>query len=44
MMEHDTKIIMENKTLTEKKRDFQLKNIELTRENFEALFDEAKAQ
>lgn len=42
MLEHDTKIIMENATLTEKKREFQLKNIELNRENFEALFDEAK--
>ena len=42
MLEHDRKIIMENKTFTEKKRDFQLKNIELNRENFEALFDEAK--
>ncbi len=42
MLEHDTKIIMENKTFTEKKREFQLKNIELNRENFEALFDEAK--
>jgi tryptophan 2,3-dioxygenase len=42
MLEHDKKIIMENATLTEKKREFQLKNIELTRENFEALFDEAK--
>jgi len=42
MLENDTKIIMENATLTEKKREFQLRNIELNRENFEALFDEAK--
>ncbi|MEO8514136.1 MAG: tryptophan 2,3-dioxygenase family protein, partial [Ignavibacteria bacterium] len=42
MLEHDTRSIMENKTFTEKKREFQLKNIELNRENFEALFDEAK--
>ncbi len=42
MLEHDTKIIMENATLTEKKREFQLRNIELNRENFEALFDENK--
>lgn len=42
MLEHDRNIILENKTLTEKKRDFQMRNIELTRENFEALFDEQK--
>lgn len=42
MLEHDTKIILENATMTEKKREFQLRNIELNRENFEALFDEAK--
>lgn len=42
MLEHDKKIIEENKTLTEKKREFQLKNIELTRENYQALFDETK--
>lgn len=42
MMENDRKIILENKTLTEKKREFQLKNIELTKENFDALFDEQK--
>lgn len=42
MLEHDKNIIMENQTLTEKKREFQLKAIELTRENFEALFDENK--
>lgn len=42
MMKHDKEIVMNNKTLTEKKREFQLKNIELTRENFEALFEEEK--
>ncbi|KXK50762.1 MAG: Tryptophan 2,3-dioxygenase [Chlorobi bacterium OLB5] len=42
MLEHDKNIIIENKTLTEKKREFQLKNIELTRENFDALFDDKK--
>jgi tryptophan 2,3-dioxygenase len=42
MLEHDRDIIVNNPTLTEKKRDFQIKNIELTRENYDALFDEAK--
>lgn len=42
MLANDRNIIMENQTLTEKKREFQLKAIELTRENFEALFDENK--
>lgn len=42
MMEHDRNIILNNKTLTETKREFQLKNIVLTKENFEALFDDAK--
>lgn len=42
MLENDRNIIMNNATLTDKKREFQLKNIELTRENFEALFDELK--
>lgn len=42
MLEGDRNIIMENNTLTEKKREFQLKAIELNRENFEALFDENK--
>lgn len=42
MLEHDKNIINSNQTLSEKKKDFQLKNIELTRENFEALFDENK--
>ncbi len=42
MLEQDKNIILENNTLTEKKREFQLKNIELNRENFEALFDESK--
>lgn len=42
MMKHDKEIVMNNKTLTEKKREFQLKNIELTKENFEALFNEEK--
>jgi tryptophan 2,3-dioxygenase len=42
MMEHERNIILNNKTLTETKREFQLKNILLTKENFEALFDEAK--
>jgi tryptophan 2,3-dioxygenase len=42
MMTHDRDIVISNKTLTEKKREFQLKNIELTIENFAALFDEKK--
>ena len=42
MLEHDRNIILNNKTLTETKREFQLKNIELTKQNFEALFDESK--
>ena len=42
MLEEETKIIMENATLTEKKRELQLKNIKLNIENFEALFDEQK--
>ena len=42
MLEHDKNIIEENKTLTEKKREYQLKQITLTRLNYDALFDEAK--
>jgi tryptophan 2,3-dioxygenase len=42
MLEHDRNIIMENHTLTEKKKEFQVRNIDLTKENFEALFDEEK--
>jgi tryptophan 2,3-dioxygenase len=42
MMENERNIIIGNKTLSEKKREFQLKNVEMTRENFEALFDENK--
>jgi tryptophan 2,3-dioxygenase len=42
MLEHDRNIILNNKTLTEKKRDFQLKNTDLTRQSFEALFDQNK--
>jgi tryptophan 2,3-dioxygenase len=42
MMENERNIILGNKTLSEKKREFQLKNVEMTRENFEALFDENK--
>lgn len=42
MLEHDRNIIAENKTLTEKKREFQLKQLDMTKENFQALFDEKK--
>ncbi|MBZ0203050.1 MAG: tryptophan 2,3-dioxygenase [Ignavibacteria bacterium] len=42
MLEQDRNIILENNTLTEKKREFQLKQLELTRENYESLFDETK--
>lgn len=42
MLEQDKNIIMDNKTLSEKKREFQLKQLELTRENYESLFDEGK--
>lgn len=42
MLEQDKNIISENKTFTEKKREFQLKQLELTKQNFEALFDEGK--
>ena len=42
MLEHDRNIIQENKTFTEKKREFQLKQLEMTKENFESLFDEKK--
>ncbi len=42
MLEKDRNIILENKTLSETKREFQLKNIDITLENFDALFDEKK--
>lgn len=39
MLDNDRKIISSNPTLTESKKDFQLKQIDITRKNFEALFD-----
>jgi tryptophan 2,3-dioxygenase len=42
MIENDRNIVINNKTLSEKKREFQLGNIGLTKQNFEALFDENK--
>src|SRR4030095_3302988 len=42
LLEHDKNIIIENKTFTEKKREFQLKQLKITKQNFEALFDERK--
>jgi len=38
MMDKDREIILNNKTLSENKRELQLKQIENTKENFEALF------
>ena len=42
MLEHDKNIIAENKTLTDKKKEYQLKQIKLTRLNYDSLFDETK--
>ncbi|HEY3250690.1 MAG TPA: tryptophan 2,3-dioxygenase family protein [Ignavibacteria bacterium] len=42
MLEKDRDIIVNNKTLTEGKREFQLKQIDITKQYFEALFDENK--
>jgi len=39
MLKNDSEIINNNLSFSEEKKDFQLKQIELTRKNFEALFD-----
>ncbi|MBD66577.1 MAG: tryptophan 2,3-dioxygenase [Halobacteriovoraceae bacterium] len=42
MLEQDRKIIMDNKTLHDKEKEFELKNLEATRNSFAILFDEEK--
>lgn len=40
VLSREKEIILNNQTLSKNKKDFQLKNIELTQNNFNALFDE----
>ena len=42
MLDEDKQIISDNTTLSEKEKEFEFKNLEATRVNFELLFDEEK--
>jgi tryptophan 2,3-dioxygenase len=42
MIEKDREIILNNRTLSDSKREVQLRQLELTKTNFDALFDEKK--
>ncbi len=42
ILEHDKKIIIENDTLHPKEKEFELKNLEATKNTYEVLFDEEK--